>query len=79
MTNQMNKILSVLTSALNIHLNIGQDLVLNTPNVFTSLETLSPETLSNRKIQQVGTAQVSLPAKFNLTTNSNSTLSLRVR
>ena len=78
LSNQMNKILSTLTSALNIHLNIDQGLVLNTPNVFMSLETISAGTLVNKKIQQVGTAQISLPMKFNPNISNNSTISLRV-
>ena len=36
---QVNKIVSLLTSSLNIHLNIGQDLIMNTSDVFMSLET----------------------------------------
>ncbi len=38
--NQVKEIISLLTSALNIHLNIGQNLIINTPEVFMSLETI---------------------------------------
>lgn len=78
LTSQMNTILSSLTSSLNIHLNIGQDLAINTSNVFMSLESISTDTLVDRKIRQVGSAQISLPSKFNSTFNNNSMISLRV-
>ncbi len=75
-TNQMNQILSLLSSAINIHLNIGQNLIINTPNVFMSLETISPEAILNKNIQQVGNAQIHLPSKLN--SNNNSTILIRV-
>ena len=39
--NQMNEIISLLSSSLNIHLNIGQDSIVDTSQVFMSLETQS--------------------------------------
>ena len=39
--NQMDAMISLLTSSLNIHLNIGQDSIIDTPQVFMSLETKS--------------------------------------
>jgi hypothetical protein len=68
--------ISSLTSALNIHLNIGQNSTLNTSAAFMSLETLSIQLLSNKQIQQVGNAQIHLPT---LNINQNRTVLLQVR
>jgi hypothetical protein len=68
--------ISSLTSALNIHLNIGQKSTLNTSAAFMSLETLSIQLLSNKQIQQVGNAQIHLPT---LNINQNRTVLLQVR
>jgi hypothetical protein len=69
--------ISALTSALNIHLNIGQNSTMNTSAAFMSLETLSSiQSLSNKKIQQVGNAQIHLPT---LNMNHSGTISLQVR
>jgi hypothetical protein len=69
--------ISALTSALNIDLNIGQNSTINTSAAFMSLETLSSiQSLSNRHIQQVGNAQIHLPT---LNMNQSGTVSLRVR
>ena len=67
---------SFLTSALHIHLNIGQNLSMNTSAMFMSLETLPIESLSNKRIEQVGNAQIRLPT---LDLQSGQTISLRVR
>ncbi|CAF3897839.1 unnamed protein product [Rotaria sordida] len=76
-TIQVNKIISLLTSTLNIHLNIGQNLILNTSEVFLSLETISIESLSNKFIQQIGNGQIHFPLNFSLNLNKNATISLR--
>ena len=78
MRNKMNEILILLSSSLNIHLNIGQNSTINTPNVYLSMETISSNGLINKKIEQVGNAQIQLPSQFNFTLNQNSTFSLRV-
>ena len=78
MRSRMNEILLLLSSSLNIHLNIGQNSTINTPNVYLSMETISSNGLINKKIEQVGNAQIQLPSQFNLTLNQNSTFSLRV-
>jgi hypothetical protein len=52
----MNKIMSLLTSSLNVHLNVGQETMMNTSQVFMSLETRSIQSLSNKQIKQVGNA-----------------------
>jgi hypothetical protein len=71
---QVTEIISLLTSDLNIHLNLGQDLAINTAQVFFSLETLLMQSLSNKTIQQIGHAQIHIPSVF----NKNKMISLRV-
>jgi len=75
---QVNQIISLLTFSLNIHLNIGQSSIINTSEVFMSLETISIDSLLNKQIKQVGNAQIHIPSNFNLNTTNNSTMSLRV-
>ena len=47
--NQMNELVSRLTSTLNIHINVGQQLVINTSEVFMSLESQTMQSLSNKQ------------------------------
>ncbi len=76
--NQVNELISLLTSTLNIHINIGQNLTINTSSAFMSLATVSISSLSNKQIQQVGNAQVRIPSNFNSNISNSSTVSLRV-
>jgi hypothetical protein len=79
-TSQITQINSLIISALNIYLNIGQNLTMNTSSVFMSLETTSISSLPNKLIQQVGNAQIRMPSHFTLSTNnSSSSISVRVR
>jgi hypothetical protein len=77
-TIQTTETISLITAALNIHLNIGQNLTMNTSSVFMSLETISVESLSDKTIEQVGNAQIRLPSTFASNINNNQTVSLRV-
>ncbi len=70
--------MSLLTSALNINLNIGQNLTMNTSSIFMSLETISIKSLSNKMIQPVGNAQIQLPSNLNSDFDNDETISLRV-
>jgi len=76
--NQMNEVVSLLSSSLNIHLNIGQDIIMNTSQVFMSLETQSFESLSNKLVKQVGNGQIEFPSSFNANISNNPTISIRV-
>ncbi|UJR16871.1 hypothetical protein I4U23_003769 [Adineta vaga] len=60
--NQMNKIILLLTSLLNTHLNVGQNSVFDTSQIFMSLETKSSESLSSTFLKKFGNAQIQLPA-----------------
>jgi hypothetical protein len=74
----MNEVVSLLSSSINIHLNIGQNSKINTSQVFMSLETQSLESLSNKLVKQVGNGQIQLPQNFNSNLSNNSKISIRV-
>ena len=76
---QTEETISWITLALNVHLNRGQSLVMNTSEVFMSLETISIASLSNKQVKQIENTQIRFP--FNAISNiSNDTIvSLRVR
>ncbi len=76
---KVTEMISLLTTTLNIHLNVGQNLTMNTSEVFMSLETITMDSLFNKQIQQVGNAQIQLPPNFTSNINKNSTISIRVR
>lgn len=63
--------ISLITFALNIHLNLGQKFSFNTSQVIFSLEKLSSESLSNKQMDHV---QISFPSNINL----NQSISIRV-
>ena len=76
---QMNDVVSLLTRALNIHLNVEQEFTLSSPNVFMSLETLTVKSLLGKEIQSVGNARLRLPSRGNLSLGDHQSGSLRVR
>ena len=71
--------MSLITSALNIHMNIGQNLSIDSSTVSMSIERTSAASLANKIIDQVGGAQIRIPSIFTLITNDNTSISLRVR
>ena len=75
---QMNQLNSKLTAAFNIHLNVGQQSIMNTSEVYMSLETQSIQSLSNKQLKQVGDAAIYLPSTFQTNTDLDSTVSIRV-
>lgn len=74
---QAKEILSILTSILAIHLNRGQEILINTSSVFLSLEAQTIQSLANKRIEQVGQASIHLPSNFRIARSSNSTVSIR--
>ena len=76
--NQMNEIISLLSSSLNIHLNIGQDLLVETSQVLMSLETKSLQSLSNNLIKHIGNAQIQLSENLKINLSNNSKILIRV-
>jgi hypothetical protein len=75
---QTTQTMALLTSTLNIHLNLGQNLTTNTSSVFMSLETISTTSLSNKLIEQVGNAQIQIPSNFEINSTDDNSISLRV-
>ncbi|CAF1390512.1 unnamed protein product, partial [Adineta ricciae] len=74
---QSTQIISLVTAALNVHLNLGQTSLVNTSQTFMSLETTSIESLANKTIKQLSSAAFYLPSNFTLNTTSTSSISLR--
>ncbi|CAF3969202.1 unnamed protein product, partial [Adineta steineri] len=74
---QMNDLVSLLTSTLNIHLNIEQSILINTSQVLMSLKTKTVEIFSNKYIQQIENAQIQFPENLNLNYTKNSKISIR--
>ncbi|CAF3596750.1 unnamed protein product [Rotaria sp. Silwood1] len=74
---QVTETISLITKSLNIHLNIGQNSIINTSSILYFTEIITVEALSNKLIQQVGNAQIRIPSNFNLTTNNNTSISLQ--
>ncbi|CAF1313923.1 unnamed protein product [Adineta ricciae] len=69
--------MSLLTASLNIHLNIGQNLNMNTASVCLSLEITSIDALVNKSVKQTSTSQIRMPSTFQINTTNISTISLR--
>lgn len=75
-----SKTMSLLTTTLMKHLNIGQHVIMDTSDVFMSLETASFAALLNKSIVLAENASVHIPFDFqSKCLNSSSTVSLRVR
>jgi hypothetical protein len=74
----MNEVISLLSSSININLNIGQNSTMSTSQVFMSLATQSLESLSNKLVKQVGNGHIQLPENFNSNLSNNSKISVRV-
>jgi hypothetical protein len=70
--------LHLLTNALKVHLNVGQNITINTSAIFMSLESLSLSALSRRTVCQAEGAHIQLTSTMQIGTNSTPIL-LRVR
>ena len=75
---QTTETLSLLTSSLNVHLNIDQSLQMKTSSVFMSLQTIGIHELSNKLIEQSANAQIRIPSDIRLDSTDNSSITLRV-
>jgi hypothetical protein len=67
--------MSMITNALNLHLNIQQSTLVNTSSIIMSLKKMTIDTLSNQMINLNDKTQIFLPNDLQL----NSTNSFRVR
>ncbi|UJR07107.1 hypothetical protein I4U23_011395 [Adineta vaga] len=75
--NQNNKMITLLTSSLRNHLNIGQNFLINTSQVFMSVEKISIDSLSNKLIKQMDNAQIQFPDMIQFDQNNNSAILIR--
>ena len=73
---QARETMALLTSALSTHLNRGQHLIIDTAEVFLSLERVSFENLFNKQIEPV---QIRLPSNFTSIRSNETIVTLRVR
>ena len=71
---------SLLTDALSIHLNVGQNFTMSTSSTFLALGKVSAESFSHRLLSQVAGGTVLLPSNlFSTNQTSNIPVSSRVR
>ena len=75
---RVKEIDSLITSSLNIHLNLGQYYLINTSQTFLTLEAMSIESLKNKAIEQPGNARFEISSNFTLNIPANSSIILRV-
>lgn len=75
---QTNETVEMITAVLKIHLNVNQNTTINTPAVFTSLETQPIESLFNKTITPYNGTRIQLPMKLEQNLNLNNTVSFRV-
>lgn len=76
---QTSKTMALLTSAMNIHRNIGQQQTINASSVFMSFQTISREFLSEkRNIEGIGNVRIDLPSNLHTIIANDQTLSLQV-
>ena len=68
----------LITFSLNIHLNLGQNFLINTSQTFSIFEITSIQSLKDKLIQQPENAQFEIPSDFTLNIVDNSLIVLRV-
>ena len=77
---QVDEATSLLTDALSLHLNVGQNFTMSTSSTFLTLGKVSMDSFSRRLLSQVPGGQVLLPsALFSTNLTSNRPVSSRVR
>ena len=73
----VKQINDLISSSLHIHLNVGQNLTVNTSSTFMSLQTVSSSSLENRTISLMGNIQFELPSNLVLTQSNLSSISIQ--
>lgn len=76
---QFEEILSMITDALKIHLNIEQMMSINTSSILMTLKRISANITSSQRIDLNDRTQILFPDNLHLNATKNSTISLRVR
>ena len=61
-----------------VHLNVGQNMTINTSSIFMSLETLTMSALSRKTVHQTESARIQLPPTIAVGSPDHSSISLRV-
>ena len=75
---QMRQTLSLLTQALHIHLNTGQNFTMNTVSIVMTVGRLSLGSLLNQNMQQNGSGYIHLPAHMYSNRTLDTAVSFRV-
>ena len=76
---QCKQIQSLISRALNSHMNINQSITVNTSSMIMSLEKVPLETLPNKTISLTSYASIKLPSKIQFNLNDNSSVIMRVK
>ena len=71
--------LSLLTNALKIHLNVGQNMTINTSSIFMSLERLTIPALLRKTTHQPESGRIQLPPSIRVGSSNYTSILLRVR
>lgn len=75
----VNKIIRMTTEAFKVHMNIGQDLMINSSSVFVSYETLNRVLLNNKFISTIGEANIRISSNLSIASvDENQAVSIRV-
>ncbi|CAF1144423.1 unnamed protein product [Adineta ricciae] len=74
---KIHEIESLLTESLSLHINIGQQYVISTPEVFMSLETIDIKSILNKTIKQMDGGQIRFPLNLISNLNLDQIISLR--
>lgn len=75
---QVSEIMELITKTLSIHLNVGQNIVVNTSSVFITIETAPHTSLENKTIESIGSSRIHLPDSIHLSNYSGDSISIRV-
>ena len=71
--------LSLLTNALKVHLNVGQNMTINASSIFMSLESLTTPALSRKTVYQPESGRIQLPSTIRVGSSNYTSILLRVR
>lgn len=74
----MNETLTAIKTALSIHLNVGQNITINSTAIFASLQTKIASSLSNTTIIPFDNTQIHFPSSHILNLNNNDLVSIHV-
>lgn len=70
--------MALLTSVLNIHLNIGQQFLLDTTDVYMFMKITSIKSIFHQSIEQIDNARIQIPIDFTSNIDQNMRITFRV-